>query len=114
MNEPKNIPIDEPSELEKSVNQSLDKSIESLSPEIRRSLNKMRIKASSKKKTRLILIPLASALSISLAIFMGWQMIQPAVTEETVFAEVLEEDLEMLEELEFVYWISEGAESAQL
>lgn len=114
MNKSDHKSVDEQTDIESSINQSLDQSVENLSPEIRRSLNRIRIKATTKSKPRLVLIPLASALSLSLAVFMGWQLIPQPAAEETVFAEVLEEDFEMLEELEFVYWISEGAESAQL
>ncbi len=114
MNKSDNQTNNEHAEFENSINQSLDQSIDNLTPEIRRSLNQIRIKASSKPRSRLVLIPLASTLSLSLALFIGWQLMQNPTAQETVFAEVLEEDLEMLEDLEFVYWISEEAESAQL
>ncbi len=100
--------------LEREINQALDDSIENLSPEIRRQLNRARITATEKRHSRLFWLPVASAMSVALAVLIGWQLVQKPVPEETIFAEVLQEDLDMLEELEFAYWIAEEFESAQL
>jgi hypothetical protein len=104
----------QPIELEDTINHALDQSIETLSPEIRRSLNQSRFNATEKKSRRVIWIPLASAMSLAFALIIGWQISQPPATSETVFADVLQEDLEMLEDLEFAYWISEEIDSAKL
>ncbi len=101
--------------IESQVNQSLDASIDNLSPDIRRKLNRIRIEAAEKKPRRFNFLQTASALSISLAIFWGLMLTptETPVTEE-IYAEVLQEDLEMLDDLEFIYWMVEAEESALL
>ncbi|TQV84921.1 DUF3619 family protein [Aliikangiella coralliicola] len=94
--------------VEDQVNQALDDSIENLSPEIRRRLNQARIDAVAQKQKSRPLWKLASAFSFLLAITLGWQF-WSAPNEEPMesFAEVYQEDPELLEELEFVYWMAE-------
>ncbi len=102
-------------EFEKSINQALDDSIDDLSPEVRRSLNQIRVKATEKKSTRFLLVPLASSFVLIFAVLIGSQQgPEKIVIEETPFAEVLQEDLELIDDLEFIYWINEESESANL
>jgi hypothetical protein len=105
----------EPDPVEQMTNQALDASIDDLSPDVRRKLNQIRINAVSKKQSRFVLVPLASSLALALAILVGTQFnSETNIVEETPFAEVLQEDLELLDELEFVYWMSEEGTSAKL
>ena len=102
-------------EFEKSINQALDDSIDNLSPEVRRSLNQIRVNATEKKSTRFFLVPLASAFVLIFAVLIGSQQgTEKVIIEETPFAEVLQEDLELIDDLEFIYWINEESESANL
>ena len=103
------------SDIENQVNQALDDSIENLSPDIQRQLNRMRIEATQPKRTRLPMWQTAAAFSVMLAVVAGWLMM-PQTPEMPLepFAEVLEEDLDMLDDLEFAYWMAEEAESAAL
>jgi len=102
-------------QLEDSVNQALDDSIENLSPDVQRRLNQIRIEATQKQTQAYPLWKTAGAMSFALAMVVSWQF-WPANNEVPIdpFAEVLQEDLEMLEELEFVYWMAEEEESAVL
>jgi len=99
-------------QIENQVNQALDGSIENLSPEIRRNLNRIRIEAAENKPHPISFLKYASALSIVFAVVMGWQLISGAPdVQEDLFAEVLQEDFEMLDDLEFVYWMVEAETS---
>ena len=101
--------------LESQVNEALDHSIDNLSPDIRRHLNQARIKASEPKANKTLFWKSASAFSLAFALVIIWQSQTPQnESTETLFAEVLQEDLEMLDELEFVYWMSEEEPSATL
>lgn len=103
------------SDLENRVNQALDDSVDNLSPDIQRQLNRIRIEATQPKKSRLPIWRTAAAFSLMLALVTGWFIVpQSPDMQLEPFADVLEEDLDMLEELEFVYWMSEEAESATL
>ncbi len=103
--------------LESLVNDALDDSIDELSSEVRRRLTPMRIKAAEAKKTRTGFGPswqIATAFTVVIAVTFSWQfwpvskdLPSMAVAELSPFAEVLEEDLEMLDQLEFVYWMAE-------
>jgi len=105
--------------IENQVNQSLDESVENLSPEVRRHLNQSRIKALEVKvHSHWRLSPIqkiAAGVSFLLVVSFSWQfMSQPVDDAVTPFAAVLDEDLEMLSDLEFVYWLAEEAEIAVL
>jgi len=101
--------------LEGQINQELDNSIENLSPEVRRQLNQARISAIEKKSNSPIYWKTASAFSLVFALVVGWQLLEPPIPiDDTPFADVLQEDLEMLDDLEFVYWMAEEQQSAAL
>lgn len=101
--------------LESQVNQSLDDSIENLSPDIRRRLNQSRIEACQRPKATLISWKKATALSLFLAVTMSWLFLpEKEDISEVVVAEVLHEDLDMLENLEFVYWMAEQNDTASM
>jgi len=116
--------------LENLINHALDESVDELSPDVQRRLTPMRVIASqaAEKTNSGFSTPwrVASAFSVVVAVSLGWQMwpevntelgndtINVAITSEvSPFDEVLEEDLEMLNDLEFVYWMAEenGQES---
>jgi hypothetical protein len=101
--------------LEDRVNQALDDSVDNLSPEVRRQLNQIRLNAVERKKSRGVYWKTAGAMSFALALTLGWQLwpeqAEPAVE---LYADVLEEDLDMLDELEFIYWMAEENDSALL
>ena len=98
--------------IDRQVNDALDQSIESLSPEVRRKLNQARIAALEKKSRFIPIWKLASGVGFVFALLLFSQFISLPVEENlTPFAEVLEEDMEMLEELEFVYWMTEEESS---
>ncbi len=117
---------DEKLSLENLINDALDDSIDELSPEVQRRLTPMRIKAAqAKEKSSWCGLnsswQLATAFSIAFAVIVSWQMWPTLdktplieVADLSPFAEVLQEDLEMLEQLEFVYWMAEESESATL
>lgn len=95
-------------ELNLDINEALDSSVESLNPEIRRKLNQARMAALEKKSKAMPIWKLASGVSLVFAMVLFYQFSAAPVDESlTPFAEVLEEDIEMLEDLEFVYWMSE-------
>ncbi len=103
--------------IDQRVNQALDSSIESLSPDVRRRLNQARlatVEPASNK--RLAIFGWASALSVALTIvvILAYDQSEQA-TQTTIepFAEVLDEDPEMLEQLEFVYWMTEEQQLAE-
>lgn len=101
MNENKNS-------VENKVNQALDNSIEELSPDIRRRLNQIRIDAVENKHHPFSYMKMASAFSFVFVAFLGWQFIPTQEhIPDSLFADVLQEDIEMLDELEFVYWMAE-------
>ena len=99
--------------LENQINQALDDSVESLSPDVRRRLNQIRIEATEKKSGRSPMLKFAAAMSFLFVLTLSWQLWQPLeeVTNssfaEVAFFEVLEEDPDMLDDLEFVYWMAE-------
>ncbi len=97
---------DEP--IENKINQALDDSVENLSPEIRRSLNRIRIEATEKKASKNYLLKYAGALGVAFAFVIGLQLMPSTQSGQVdLLAEVPQEELEMLDELEFVYWMSE-------
>jgi hypothetical protein len=101
--------------LEECVNQALDDSVESLSPEIRRALNKGRHEAVERTSTRKIYFRAAGALSFAVMLTFVWQLNYSSnQTPIEVYAEIPEEDLELLDELEFMYWLAEEANSEVL
>lgn len=101
--------------IEEQVNNILDTSVENLSPEIRRRLNQARMGAIENKGRTSWLWKTAGSFSLVAAILVSWQLTPVSETEGlTPFAEVLQEDLEMLEELEFIYWMAEEQISAKL
>ncbi len=96
--------------FESHINSALDDSVENLSPEIRRKLNQIRIKAAQNKTKSIPLWKTASAFSVLLAVLLSWQMWpDESAMPLTPFADVLEEDLDMLDDLEFVYWMVEDS-----
>ena len=107
--------MNDDSNFEDRVNQSLDDSIDNLSPDVQRRLNQIRIEAVEKKSHSIPLWKTAGAMSFALAVALSWQFI-PAENEAPIepFADVLQEDLDMLDELEFVYWMAEENDSATL
>lgn len=114
MNDSKNSQTENHDALEKQINQALDSSVENLSPDVRRSLNQMRLSATERKKKLKRLVPLTTSLAVTFAVILGWQLTDKPLIEESPFAEVLQEDLEMLDDLEFIFWMNEAADSAQL
>ena len=108
-------PIPKNQITEEQINQALDRSIDDLSPEVRRRLNQARISAIEKKSKPRIYWKTASAFSLFFALAVGWQLLPtPMPIDNTPFADVLQEDLEMLDDLEFVYWMVEEQLSAAL
>ena len=98
--------------MDEQVNEALDQSVESLTPEVRRKLNQARMVALEKKRRFTPTWKLASGVSFVFALLLFYQFTSPPVEEKlTPFAEVLEEDMEMLEDLEFVYWMVEEESS---
>ncbi len=101
--------------IEEQANYALDDSIENLSPEVRRHLNRIRIEATERKNNRSLFFKTASVFSLVAIAFVGWQLKSPNENvQEIPFAEVLQEDLNMLVELDFYYWMAEAEESAIL
>ena len=101
--------------LENQVNRALDNSIENLSPDVRRNLNRIRIEAAENKTRPSFFLKYASALSVALVVVIGWQLMPGSPDfQEDLFAEVLQEDLEMLDELDFVFWMAEVESSDTL
>ena len=102
-------------QLEAKVSQALDNSIENLSPDIRRNLNRIRIEATEGKSRPRTFLKYASVLSVAFALVVGWQLMPGSIdVQDDLFAEVLQEDPEMLDELEFVYWMAEVETNATL
>lgn len=106
--------------IEDQVNQALDESIDNLSPDVRRRLNQIRIEAAENKNDGFPIWKTAGAVSFAVMLGLGFQLV-PNQQDQNVetFAQILEddvlqEDLEMLEELEFVYWMAEESDSAIL
>ncbi len=101
--------------IEEPINRALDTSIENLSPEVRRRLNQARIAATEKNPSPHYYWKTVSALNVFFALAIGWQLLpSPVQIQETSFADVLQEDLEMLDDLEFIYWMAEEEQSATL
>ncbi|MDQ7049589.1 MAG: DUF3619 family protein [Enterobacterales bacterium] len=95
--------------LETRINQNLDASIENLDPTIRRRLNQARMKALEEQHKPKINWRITSAVSFAMILALSWNFIpQTSVDAEPLLAEVLQEDLEMLDDLEFIVWMSEG------
>lgn len=95
-------------QLEDQVTQALDNSIENLSPDIRRNLNRIRIEATEAEARPRSFLKYASVLSVAFALVVGWQLMPGSIdVQDDLFAEVFQEDPEMLDELEFVYWMAE-------
>lgn len=112
-----NMPEKKTSEqlIEEQVNQALDSTVKDLSPEVRRRLNQARISATEKTSSPRIYWKTASAFSLVFALAVGWQLLPTTVPiVDTPFADVLQEDLEMLDDLEFVYWMAEEQQSAAM
>jgi uncharacterized protein DUF3619 len=106
---------DKDNSLDESVAKALDRSIENLSPDIRRRLNQARISALGNKPRSSYFIKAASTFSFAIALAIAWQLMpNEKVNMDTPFAEVLQEDLELIEQLDFIYWMTEEKESAQL
>jgi hypothetical protein len=107
--------------LEDLINNALDESVEELSPEVQRRLTPMRVIASqaAEKNTSGFGTSwkLATAFTVVVAVSVSWNLwpeidpnnisVELATAEVSPFDEVLQEDLEMLDELEFVYWMAE-------
>lgn len=101
--------------IEELVNHSLDDSIENLSPQVRRGLTQSRILATKLKPGFSPIWKLAGGISFLFVVSFSWQFIKAPKPElMTPFAAVLTEDLEMLDDLEFVYWLTEESDSATL
>ena len=107
--------------LEKRVNGALDDSIEELSFEVQQRLTQMR-KVATAPKAQIRWINYAAswktATAVLLIVSLSWNFLSPQdeklsieVADITPFAELLQEDLEMLDELEFVYWMAEESDS---
>ncbi|PWK53069.1 hypothetical protein [Pleionea mediterranea] len=101
--------------VEARVNRALTDSVQSLSPEVRRRLNQARLACESPKLKRHSLIKWSLATSMVVAIAVITTLPKPE-SEPSIepFAEVLEEDLQMLEDLEFIYWVAEEKQLAKL
>ncbi len=102
-------------DIDKRVNQALDTSIENLTPDVRRRLNQARLAtADSTHRPFTPVLRWAGAVSIALAVFVIVSIDnKPEQISIEPFAEVLQEDPEMLEELEFVYWMTEEQQLAE-
>ncbi|WP_196137226.1 hypothetical protein [Aliikangiella sp. G2MR2-5] len=101
--------------IEQRVCEGLDESVSSLNPDVRRALNQARAKAVEKKGASFPFLKLAGGVSFAFAVLMVSQFYTQQPEENlTPFAEVLEEDIEMLDDLEFAYWLAEEEESANL
>jgi len=95
-------------DIEQSVQQNLDASIENLDPAIRRRLNQARIAALESKNQPKISWRLATAVSFALMVAFSWNFMPQQLAEpEALLTDVLQEDLEMLDDLEFIVWMSE-------
>jgi len=100
---------------ETQVNQALDQSIEQLSPEVRRRLNRIRVEAVEAKSGFRPLLQTAGAISFLLVLTLGWQLWPVKESQPLpLFAEELHEDPQLLEDLEFVYWMAEENISEKL
>ncbi|MCP4273923.1 MAG: hypothetical protein GY781_18525 [Gammaproteobacteria bacterium] len=101
--------------VEEEVNQALDDSVENMPMLLRRELKKIRIEATECQSNAFPIWKTATAFSFMFAIALGWQL-WPTQKEIplTPFAEVLEEDLDMINDLEFVYWMAEETDNATL
>lgn len=101
--------------IDQRVNQALDSSIESLTPDVRRRLNQARLAtAESSHRPFMPMLRWAGALSIALTVLVIVSIDnKPQPSSIEPFAEVLQEDPEMLEELEFVFWMTEEQQLAE-
>ncbi|TQV75201.1 DUF3619 family protein [Aliikangiella marina] len=112
--------MNDDSKVETQINQALDDSVENLSPDVRRRLNQIRMRATEQKTSGFPIWKTAGAVSFAVVMGLVFQLApnQQEAQNET-FAQILEddllqEDLEMLEELEFIYWMAEESDSAVL
>lgn len=101
--------------IEKEVSNVLDRSVEQLTPEVRRGLNAARnnaLQQRNKKDWWYSLKPAASVAVVVVLVSLSLQWPSSGehemVTSVEPFADVFEEDLDMLEDLELVYWIAES------
>ena len=74
------------SDLESQVNQALDDSIDNLSPDIQRQLNRIRIEATQSKKLRRPIWQTAAAFSVMLALVTGWLVLPQSPTPTSALA----------------------------
>jgi len=107
--------------IENLINNALDKSVEELSPDVQRRLTPMRVIASQAAEKNSAGFgtswKLATAFTVVVAVSVSWNMwseVESTIATNSLasidvspFDEVLQEDLEMLDELEFVYWMAE-------
>lgn len=101
--------------IEEQVNQALDDSVENLSPDVRRKLNQIRMQALQPKRSLSPFWKLSGAVSFVLMLALALQFNRVEKDEPiTFFSAVLEEDPEMLNELEFIYWLAEENDIASL
>ncbi|MEE4243923.1 MAG: hypothetical protein V2I33_00850 [Kangiellaceae bacterium] len=104
--------------VEQIVNSALDHSVELLPTEVQRGLNSARVTALQSKPNGFRLYHWATAASVVMALVIVSQLSttnQDSVREipNDPFAEVLSEDLDMINELEFVYWLAEEQQVAE-
>ena len=110
-----NPKIGQSDSVETRVNQVLDASIDDLSPDVRRKLNQARMVAIERKSTAQVYWKPVMSLSFAAVLMIGWQLNkEPEPITESLFAEVMQEDFELLSELEFIYWMAESEDSAEL
>ncbi|MGX5173267.1 hypothetical protein ACUR5C_04460 [Aliikangiella sp. IMCC44653] len=101
--------------VEDCVNQALDDSVENLSPEVRRALNSSRVSATQRRLKKPLFYQMVGAMSLVVMVMLFWQLNDSNTpTAIEVYAEIPEEDLELLDELEFVYWLAEDSTSEVL
>jgi hypothetical protein len=113
---------DDNSQIENRVNNALDSSIDDLHPDIRRKLNQARIKALQsqtampffKKSTWKMAGAISFVLTLTFITMTGNQDIEQ--TKNTIVFEdsLTNEDISLLDNLEFALWIAEEVEIASL
>jgi len=98
--------------IEDAVNRNLDASIDNLDPAVRRRLNQARIAAVATRSSPRVSWRFASAVSFALIVSLSWNFLPPSTAEpEVLLTDVLQEDLEMLDDLEFIVWMSEDGDN---
>ena len=111
--------------LNERVAEALDESVESLSPEIRRKLNHIRLSAVEKKSNQFFGWKQVTVMGVLVMAVISTQFLpeqgEPLnntianLSDDDLFnQELLMEDPEMLADLEFAYWIAEESELASL